>query len=221
MTLERAEQVRRVFGLRDLPRRIPYDGKCGLDLPDYLTAGEIKQIAAAAASPLIENSPWYIGDLLNWLAKHPDALVSRGEVEAKFRKVGRYTDRTFANYRSVARTFPLHERRARLTFRHHDVLRAKWMAPAIREQLLDRAEREHLSPDELKYEREIYRRTLAGASSKDALRGEISAVANEVRRLAVAYRPDSSDQRDDLTKSLRALDKLTQRYLKNRETAKK
>src|SRR5262245_53854969 len=72
MTLERAEQLRKIFGLRTLPRRMPYDAKIGLDLPDYLTDKEIRRILCAVATPLVKDSPWYTGDLMLWLQAQPD-----------------------------------------------------------------------------------------------------------------------------------------------------
>lgn len=212
MTLERAEQVRRVFGLRDFPHKMPYDADIGLDLPDYLTSKEVRQIAAAAACPVVSDGPWYIGDLLNWLQAHPDQIPSADWVKQRFFRVGRYTQRTFDNYCSVARTFPLKERIQGLSFRHHDALRAKWLPAKVRAELFDMALRDSLSPVDLANEREIRRRELEGSDKYTALRSELYASASELYRLTRQSEDITNDE--SLREVLKSLDRLAIRFRK-------
>ncbi|MGA9884086.1 MAG: hypothetical protein WBQ34_10235 [Candidatus Acidiferrales bacterium] len=194
MTLGRANRLRRVFGLREFPDRIPYDAHCGLDLPDYMTAKEITMIAAGAAMSLAINSPWYIGDLLNWLKNHRDAPISYSTIVTRLRTTGRYGEQTLSNYMSVSRAIPLRERHINLSFRHHDVVRSRWLPPAVRKELLDRAESEKLSPNDLTHQREIYRRTLGGASDRGALRSQVAEAARRLHRSAIGDEHVFADQ---------------------------
>jgi hypothetical protein len=219
MTLQRAENILRIFGLRKLPRYMPYDapkGQVGLVLPEILTAREIRQIAVAAALPLVANSAWYIGDLLNWLKAHPEAPISREEIVAKFVTVSRYSPQTLYNYESICRAFVLRERRPNLTINHHDVLRARAIPARVKSQLLNLAEAKKLSPTELRYQRDIWYRRNRGASEVNALRDEIYALAVEIRRAAANVEPAAHAE---LVENLRAFQALANRYLNRREGA--
>src|SRR5262249_4920095 len=129
----------------------------GLDLPEHLTDKEIRRIGCASAAPLVKDSPWYIGDFMLWLKAHPDAPLHEW-MKAKFFEAGRFTQRTFDNYMSVCRTFPLKARVKGLSFRHHDARRAEWIPEAVKREWFNRAlpENENLSPTDLGRLREEY-----------------------------------------------------------------
>jgi len=58
----------------------------------------------------VTDTQWYIGDLFNWQQEHTDAPISRECVKGRFYECAKYTQRTFDNYQSVARTFSLEDR---------------------------------------------------------------------------------------------------------------
>jgi len=213
MTLERARRVFLVFGLglEDIPETTPYDAGIGLEqLPDHLTEKEIRVIAACAACPVPSDSPWYVGDLLNWLQKHEQhAPISRESVKACFFKVGRYTQRTFDNYCSVARTFPLKDRIRGLSFRHHDVLRAKWIPAKARAELFEKALKEKLSPTELARDREIKRREL---EQGDSLRDKLRAQATELYRLTGSLEANGDERLGEILVSLEKLGRVAKQF---------
>ena len=198
MTLDRAYEVCRVFGLREFPRDMPFATDVGLDLPDRpLTAHEIKVIGAAAGGPLYENTSWHIGDLLAYLQDHPDAPVSFDAVVSRCQRV-KLKRQTLHNYKSVARSFPFDQRHPGLSWQMHSLVRA--LPRAQRDRLLDRAHREKLAPEELR----LLRKAALGATRKEIIAAKLE---NEIKHLDSA-RPDRTGPLQTIDRCKALLDEL-------------
>lgn len=183
LTLDRAREVCRVFGLREFPQDMPFATNVGLDLPDRpLTGHEIRVIGAATAGPLYENTSWHIGDLLLYLQAHPDAPFPYDAVVSRCQRVG-LKHQTLANYKSVARSYLFAERHPGVSWVIHSVVRA--LPRNQRDRLLARAATENLSPEEVR---------LLVKAARGATRTEIIAakIEHEVKRLYSA-RPDRNE----------------------------
>lgn len=183
MTLDRLYEVCRIFGLREFPRDIPFATNVGLDLPDRpLTGLEIRKIGGGAAGPTQREASWYIGDLLLYLQRLPDAPISYDTMISWCRRAG-LKHQTLANYKSVARSFPFAERHPGVPWVMHSLVRA--LPRKQRDQLLARAANENLTPEELR---------LLVKAARGATRSEIVAakLESEVKHLYSA-RPDRNE----------------------------
>jgi hypothetical protein len=83
------------------------------------------------------NIRWWAGDAIAYGERH-----YREEAYQAVEAATGYAASTIANFATVARAFPVSRRRERLDFSHHAALTA--LPDAEQDELLDRAEREHL-----------------------------------------------------------------------------
>lgn len=83
------------------------------------------------------NIRWWCGDLIAYGERH-----YREESYQAIEAATGYAASTIANFAAVARAIPASRRRERLDFSHHAAVTA--LPPDEQDELLDRAEREHL-----------------------------------------------------------------------------
>lgn len=203
MTLERAREVCRVFGLREIPDHVPFVAAIGLDLPARpLTEREITLIAAAAAGPLFEHAPWQLGDLLVYLREHPEAPISYETLVGRLRKLG-FKDQTLYNYKSVAMSYPLSERCEGLPLSKHSILRT--LPSRERAELLKRGLAEGLTPDQLRDLRDAY----CGLSETEALAAQVELAGRQIRDAAA--RPTNAGLMDAIARCESLLEELRAR----------
>jgi hypothetical protein len=145
----KSKRVAQSFGLEELPDCIPYDMGRGLALPQDLTDLEIRKIGAAAAGNVAGDSPFYVGDLLNWLQAHPESPISRAWVIRALRQNNRYSDRTIYNYTGCCRGWPVETRKWDVSYNHYYVMRSRWIPEHVRHDLMTRAQAENLSRNDL------------------------------------------------------------------------
>ena len=114
----------------------------GLDLPENLTFEQWAAIGTTLKNTH-QSLMWDLGDWLlygqnkKWGEKYDRAIEATG-----------YDYGTLRNAKSVAKRFPLSRRRDKLTFAHHQEVAS--LADKDAERLLDHAEAEHLSRNDLR-----------------------------------------------------------------------
>ena len=120
----------------------PLLSRGGLDLPDNLTFEQWAAIGSTLKNAQ-QSLMWDLGDWLlygqnkKWGEKYDRAVEATG-----------YDYGTLRNAKSVAKRFPLSRRRDKLTFAHHQEVAS--LADKDAERLLDEAEAEHLSRNDLR-----------------------------------------------------------------------
>jgi hypothetical protein len=123
--------------------------KVGLHIPPTLSFDEW-QLAGHRLSGIVDSSCWWLGDWLTYGKDHYSGRYQRGieEVGLKYQ--------TLRNYAWVARRFPLHRRRAALTFQHHAELAS--LPAEEQDKWLDRAERGNWTTKQLRTATQLTRR---------------------------------------------------------------
>jgi hypothetical protein len=115
--------------------------RIGLHIPTAIPFDEWK-LAGLRLSGIVDSSCWWLGDWLIYGKERYADRYQRG-IEA----VGlRY--QTLRNYAWVAGQFPLHRRRAALTFQHHSELAS--LPEKEQDEWLDRAERRNWTTKQLR-----------------------------------------------------------------------
>src|SRR6476620_1904739 len=120
----------------------PLLSRRGLDLPENLTFEQWAAIGSTLKNAQ-QSLMWDLGDWLlygqnkKWGEKYDRALDATG-----------YDYGTLRNAKSVAKRFSLSRRRDKLTFAHHQEVAS--LADKDAERLLDQAEAEHLSRNDLR-----------------------------------------------------------------------
>ena len=120
----------------------PLLSRGGLDLPDNLTFEQWAAIGSTLKNAQ-QSLMWDLGDWLlygqnkKWGEKYDRAVEATG-----------YDYGTLRNAKSVAKRFPLSRRRDKLTFAHHQEVAS--LSDKDAERLLDQAEAEHLSRNDLR-----------------------------------------------------------------------
>ena len=183
MTLERLQEICRIFGLRQFPFVIPFSTEVGLAFPNRpLTSYEIRVIGAGAAGRTKDNASWYIGDLLGYLQTHRDAPMSFDAVASRCRRAG-LKQQSLANYKSVARSFPFAERHPGVPWVMHS--EARTLRQSQRNRLLARAAIEHPTPKEFR----IWVKETRGATRSEII---VAKLESELPHLDSA-RPDRNE----------------------------
>jgi hypothetical protein len=176
----------RAFGLTNLPAKVPHersDGR-GLDLPDRLTATEVRQICAKLVDKR-RLASFDFGDILLWVKAHDhsnESPIKYNALRSMFTALG-FKDSTLNNPKSVAKNFPPDERYHNVQWAHYDEVRRKTFSQERRHALLARAERENWSLPELRNAI----RVLLGEKGKPAYQAGIDRLERtlpEIRRLA-------------------------------------
>jgi hypothetical protein len=179
-------QTLRAFGLTNLPAKVPYersDGR-GLDLPEQLTATKVRQICAKLVDKNRLGS-FDFGDILLWVQAHDhsnESPIKYNALRRIFTELG-FGASTLNNPKSVAKKFPPNERNHNVEWDHYDEVRRKGLSQERRHALLDRAERENWSWEELRNAI----RDLLGEEGKPAYQAGIDRLERalpEIRRLA-------------------------------------
>lgn len=142
--------------------------KVGLHIPAALSFDEW-ELAGHRLSGIVDSSCWWLGDWLVYGRERYADRYQRG-IEA----IGlRY--QTLRNYAWVARRFPLHRRRAVLTFQHHCELTS--LPDEQQDEWLDRAERGNWTTKQL--------RSAVRFARHNGLPAEDAAEIESMRQLAV------------------------------------
>lgn len=106
-------QTLRAFGLTNLPGKVPYersDGR-GLDLPEHLTAMQVRQICAKLVDKKRLGS-FDFGDILLWVQAHDhsnESPIKYNALRHIFTELG-FKDPTLNNAKTLAKKFPPNER---------------------------------------------------------------------------------------------------------------
>lgn len=114
-----------------------------LYLPDKLTYGEYEAIGKAL-SYVKNGSQWWWGDFLLF------GEASYGDDYLQAITLSGLEASTVSNYSYVCKIFPPESRRPELSFGHHECVCSPKINPDQRERLLDLAEQEHLTREDLR-----------------------------------------------------------------------
>lgn len=159
-----------------------------LALPDNLPEADWAQIAGQVLA-VAEASPWWVGDLIGYAERHyandGQDTAAMARIRTTIAEATVLDPAELSAAARVARAIPPEKRRRRLSWTHHRTVAAHAIEqPSLVDELLDQAEAEGWSADELERTRRSW--TQPAVEAADAVPCEVKATVTVTMPLDAA-----------------------------------